>query len=284
MKLPKFERLIGWSPTKLADWDECPLRAQLKHGVKLCPCCFEEQAIQSWDKSITAPDGVVIGPETAYCSKKGEVIPKAKPLANGIALGGSLERFIDGRDNALDKKISHPTVLRIAAKLRAQFKKGLVKVEAAMNFTEGWTQELNKFAKGVWLRTKLDVLRTGAKKGLVEVIDWKTGGIDKRTGQIRASEKYDDQLSIYTTAALTADPGAARAEASLVFIEAPHSIDPVVARESCDLKRKDLPKAQKKWSLRVVAMLNDETFAPRPGFYCGWCDYSKERGGPCPVA
>lgn len=283
MKLPPFQKLVGWSPTKLGDYEQCPLMAQLKHGIKLCPCCFQETAIQSWDKPLTA-NGVTIGPETSYCSKENKVLEKPKPLANGIKLGGSLERFVAGRDNVLDPKITNPVVLRIAKKLRAQFKKGLVQVELALNFTDKWTRETNKFAKGVWLRTKLDVLRTGAKKGLVEVIDWKTGGIDKRTGQIKSSEKYDDQLSIYATAALTADPSATRAEASLVFVEALDAFDPVVARESCDLKRADLPKLQKKWSLRVVALLNDETFAPRPSPLCGWCPFSKEKGGPCPVA
>ena len=39
------------------------------------------------------------------------------------------------------------------------------------------------------------------------------------------------------------------------------------------------------WALaqRLKVMETDKHFAPRPGRYCFWCDYSKRKGGPCPV-
>lgn len=286
-KVPKtFSRLIGWSPTRLADYEQCPLMAALKHGEKLCSCCFREKAFAAWEKPLRAPDGKLVPPQTSYCVTKGELLETPKPLANGIKLGGSLERFIIGIVDALDAGITHPTVLKIAQKLRAQWKEGsrktIVEVEKPLVFNHLW-EPISPFTKGAWLRTKLDVLRIDVKSQVAEDIDWKSGGIDKRTGEIKSGAKYDDQLSIYSTALLSHDEKLKKVESSLVFIEAPHKIDPVVAVEESDLNRAQLPGAQKRWSLRVVAFHNDETFAPRPGWYCSYCNYSKEKGGPCPV-
>jgi hypothetical protein len=39
---------------------------------------------------------------------------------------------------------------------------------------------------------------------------------------------------------------------------------------------------KKKWEGRIKALFADDTFAPRPSdFACRFCDYSKEKGGPC---
>jgi len=284
MPIPKVKpKFTGWSDTRLNSYNECPFKTYLKYGLQLCPCCYAETAIVAYDKPLTAPDGVEVKPETSYCAKRKKVLEKPEALANGIELDGLIEKFILGKTKTL-ARITHPIVIQIVKKMKAGFKAGKVKPQVQYVFDAAWNA-VSKFTKGAWLRAKLDILRTDHQElGLLEVIDWKSGGIDKRTGQIRSAEKYDDQLLIYTVSALTANPEAKRAEASLVFIEAPHGIDPVVARESADLERKDLEKAQKKLSLKVVAMLNDETFAPRPGFYCRWCPYSKEGGGPCPVA
>ena len=290
-KIPKkFARLVGWSPTRLSSYEQCPLQTVLKYGEKLCPCCHREQAIQAWDKPIVAPDGTKLPPNTAYCATAKKVLETPKPLANGIKLGGSIERYINGISDTLDKGLTHPIVLKIIEKLRAQYramgqtKKSqiVVAVEKPLVFNDKW-EPISPFTRGAWLRTKLDVLRVTVKTGVAEDIDWKSGGIDKRTGQIRSGSKYDDQLSIYSTALLSDDPGLKRVESSLVFIEAPHKIDPVVAVENSDLTRKDLPAGQKRWSLRVIPFHNDETFAPRPGWYCSYCAFSKDKGGPCPV-
>lgn len=36
-----------------------------------------------------------------------------------------------------------------------------------------------------------------------------------------------------------------------------------------------------KWNQRVTRMRGDKVCAPRPGYYCNWCDYAKRKGGPC---
>jgi hypothetical protein len=41
------------------------------------------------------------------------------------------------------------------------------------------------------------------------------------------------------------------------------------------------PRLITKWQQRVDQMRGDSMCAPRPGFYCKWCDYAKAKGGPC---
>jgi hypothetical protein len=87
-------------------------------------------------------------------------------------------------------------------------------------------------------------------------------------------------LEIYGIAVLSAMPEVAEAKSSLVFLDARPPHNPMV--EGPKVTRKSLPVLQKKWEARVQPMLNDEVFAPRPGEpHCGWCDYSKAKGGPC---
>jgi len=257
-------QFTAWSPTRLADYEQCPFLAKHKHLLKTCPKCFKGRITGGFDTP-------------AVCDACGVTIVKAAPLERGSEIGASLERFVNGKGMKLHEEISHPKVVALAKELRVLHRQRKVQVEINLTFNRSW-QVVKGWSKDAWLRTKLDVLRFLVDK--LHVIDWKTGNIDKMTGNIKAApEKYDDQLEIYNVAGLTAFVGCQSATSALVFVDCGARFNPIISR--AELHRKDLPTEQAKWERRVLPMFRDDTFAPRANNGCKWCDFQKAKGGPC---
>jgi hypothetical protein len=177
--------------------------------------------------------------------------------------------------------VKHPVVLKLAADLRKAADKRRVKVELALNFDSSWSILGDRFSPRVWCRAKLDVYHQKTASSAL-VIDWKTGGVDKNTGAIKADEKYDGQLRLYTLAALCAFPTLKKATAQLVFTDCASDLDPVVSRPECDLARDGVEAEKRVWENKTAAMLNDTSFLPKSNPKCRWCAYAKGAGGPCP--
>jgi hypothetical protein len=259
------QRFTAWSPSRLDDYLRCPYLAKLKHLDKLCTVCFKGKIMGGFDTP-------------AVCDACGATIEKAEALARGTAIGDALDAHLLGNAKTPPKEIRNQLVLDVIKKCRAEVKKraGAVQVNVALTrswklFTgPGWSSE-------IWLRAKLDYRRL--VKTAAHVIDWKTGGIDKKTGEVKASEKYDDQLGLYNVVTLATLPAIEEVTSELVFLDCGPRFDPRVARPG--LKRADLPKAQQHFEKKTLAMMSDETFAPKPNGGCSWCDYCKGKGGPC---
>ena len=256
----------SWSATRLHDYELCALAAYLKHTAKLCPICFDGSIKGGYDSPAVCSSG------------KGCKIEVGAPLVRGSRLDASIEKYIMGKGD-LDKEIVNKQVLAIINKLKAAYKRKEVEAQLEIRLDANWKPVAHMF-NGVWFRGKLDALwKTGEAWS---AIDWKSGGIDKRTGKIRASNKYDDQLSLYSLATLSAFPKAEEVQGTLVFIDTPNHADPKVERPKTDLDRDGLEKAKKKWSLRVEPMMSDTIFAPKPSpDACRFCAYKKSAGGPC---
>lgn len=263
MKL-KVIPIQTWNPTKIFSYEECPLRTQLRYALKLCPHCFKGHF--GYD---------------AACDHCGLFNKKSEAQLRGIRLDEQIAVHIRG--GALDEPIPHPKVkmaVRGIVKDFAAVAKGSVEVylKHSISLSATW-EPLPKFTKAPWFWGELDVLKISKK--VADVIDWKTGGIDKKTGAVRPKGDYEDQLEIYGVAVLCSRPTVGEVHPSLVFLDARPPHDPVVQRPP--ILRRMLEKLKKRWEGRIKPMLSDDTFAPRPGTpYCGWCDYSKQKGGPCP--
>lgn len=253
--------ITSWSPSRLAKWEECARRAQYEIVQKLCPACFKGKLGGAWGE-----------PQTCGGCGKVEAIPDA--IARGTALHAEAERFIRFGGKAHKDLKAVEKLLKL---IRKDFRKGLTTIEEDLVFQPGW-EPCGKFTKGAWLRTKLDVL-TIDEDGNAEVIDWKSGGIDKRTGEVRPNPAYDAQLSIYATAVLTAYPKVRQVACVLAFIDGPPGRNEVVSGGLAT--RRDLPALQKKWGAKASVMLGDTIFAPNPSFSCRYCAFSANKGGPC---
>ena len=255
--------IVTWNPTKVFAYEECPQRTQWKYARKLCPLCFTGTV------GFDAP-----------CDTCGKKADKGPALQRGIdidtALTAELVNPIAGVGKL--KPISHtfPNTLVTEIVHELTHERLLVLPKHPISLDREW-RVLPKFTKGPWFWGELDVLVLDKKKRHARVIDWKSGGIDKKTGQPRENEHYQDQLEIYAIAVLCANPEVRVVDTSLVFVDAARS--PEVKGRT--IRRKDLVKLKAKWVERLTPMFCDTVFAPRPGWGCRFCDYRNDRGGPC---
>jgi hypothetical protein len=247
-------KVTSWSPSRYEKYTACPHRFKLEALEKLCPHCFQGQ--------LTGPWG-----EPQICAKCHAVEETPDPILRGTRLHKEIEvHILTGKK--LDPDLKH------VKKFITALKKKTPIVEVNFVFTAGW-KPTGKFTKGAWLRANVDALTIEGDGA--EVIDWKSGGIDKRTLEVRADEKYDDQLEVYGIATLCARPQVNRVQPKLVFLDAPK--DNVVERGS--IFRKELPALKAKWEKKLKPLFGDTVFAPKPSDKCRWCPFSKTKGGPC---
>jgi RecB family exonuclease len=152
-------------------------------------------------------------------------------------------------------------------RLRKRRNAGKVEVELELAFTKRWTMT-DWLAKDVYLRVKIDVVEKLPKKA-VHITDWKTG-------QVRDSSTYDDQLNLYALALL--HTGVYRqAKARLIFTDHGKTI----ARPAGEMEMGDVPFARQVWDDRAGRMLTAKDFPPNPNYTCKWCAFAKSKGGPC---
>lgn len=265
-------KFTAWSPSRLADYQQCPLMAKLKHLDKLCPICFKGRVEGGFDTP-------------AICDTCHKTIVKGEALERGTVIGKGMEDYLTSKAKAAPAEVEHRLVKKVAKEVRDRVTKGTAKIEFMVVLNRNWLP-VKGWAKDAWLRAKMDVTLFGMKKdqGHAHVIDWKTGGLEKKgalKGSPRVDPKYDDQLSLYTVATLSAFGALTKATAELVFLDTVEPHSPSVEREEATATRKMLPVLQQRWSDKLKPMMNDDQFAPAPNFGCRWCDFSKEKGGPC---
>lgn len=265
-----MSNLISWSASRYDDYQQCPRMTKHKYIDKLCPLCFKGK--------LNGKFG-----EPSICDKCGKTPPTPEPLARGSEIGLSLELYVKGKIPALHNAVQHPQIVKLANSLRAAFKKGRVEVEQMKSFDRTWKLLPPGWSPAIWVIVKMDVFhKVGA--AVAKVWDWKTGGVDKRSGnKVRVEGKYDDQLELYGIGGLATNPKLEKVDSALAFTDCGKEHDPII--EGGTIYRKDLEKLKKKWAKKVAGMLSDDTFAPKPNDRCRWCAYGKEKSegrGPCP--
>lgn len=283
----KSLRVTGWTPSRFAKWKECSRKVLLEDLMKLCPVCFQGRVSGGYDG------------EPVLCDTCSKPQPERAALERGSALDGALTNHLRGvlpqpseqlepgeraeRAQAalveahaanLIEAQRHPAISALVRKLRKL--KG-VYPQHSIVLGPGW-KAVSQFTKGAWGRLKLDILHLTPKRA--QVIDWKSGNIDKSTGEIRHRAEYNDSMLAYQIAVLSTNPQA-ECEATMAFLDAPPKLE-VPFKSLPVLKRSGLEAAQKAWEAKIAPMLADTHFAPRPSFACKWCSYSsKNNGGPC---
>jgi RecB family exonuclease len=139
-------------------------------------------------------------------------------------------------------------------------------VEQQWGFTADWTPT-GWFGADTWLRIVCDVVVL-YDDHTVDLIDFKTG------------KKYDtnqDQMDLFSTAPFMKFPEVEEVTTRLWYLDVPDP-DNVVAQT---FKRSDFERIRKEWMDRIQPMFKDKRFAPKPNNRCGWCAFSKAKGGPC---
>jgi hypothetical protein len=279
-------KVTAWSPSRFAKYKECPRKVLYEDIEKRCPVCFKGRVSGGFDgKPVTCDTCDKPQPEREALDR-GNRLDAALTLhlqgstreataQNLLAAGikpGSPEA--DEHGASLDEAVRHPKIEAMAKKLRKT--KGVF-TQAEIAVDRAW-KRVEWFSKQAWGRVKLDVLKLTPKRA--EIIDWKSGNIDKNKGEIREKAEYHDSMRLYQITVLSTHPQA-EASATMVFLDAPPKM-PDPTKSLPVLLRKDLARAREEMEKKMLPMMSDTIFAPRPGYYCSWCDFSKRVGGPCP--
>lgn len=143
---------------------------------------------------------------------------------------------------------------------------GLV-VEQMRGLTREWVP-CAPDAPNAWLRYKLDARVPTDTPHTYRVIDWKTGK--------KYIDKHRDQGNLYAVSAVFAEcPDADVAQVEFVYLDQREADIRQVPRENAPLIRANFER-------RVDLMHGAQKWSSNPTRLCGWCDYSKAKGGPCP--
>ncbi len=95
---------------------------------------------------------------------------------------------------------------------------------------------------------------------------------------LKSGKPYDshaEQLQLYATAQLSADPTFKEVEVGAVYLDSGQTL--YATRYS----REQLPELQERWSAKRLAVIHGDR-KPNPSFMaCRFCSYAASRGGPC---
>lgn len=130
-----------------------------------------------------------------------------------------------------------------------------------------WIGRPGWFGDDVWARGKADAIGIYDDNTAL-LVDWKTG------------KKYaanEEQVELFALMGFKRFPQVTAVDTRLWYTDAAPD-DNEVQRE---YTLKDAAAIERDWSKRVVPMFTDRKFAPTPNEKCGWCPFSKGKGGPC---
>lgn len=187
--------------------------------------------------------------------------PPSPAAQRGSAAHDTAERYVRGHSMLLPTKDNY--LLDVFNKFR-QWPNGDRHTELKITLTDEWTltspQNDDAYVTGV-----LDVV--GYHKGVVEIGEWKTG---------KPKDEHKEQRSLYALLGL-------RRWLPREVQVTTYYMDNTAPPARLTVKDTAEPKLIQIWDGRAKQMLTDDTCAPRPGFYCRWCPYSRDKGGPCKV-
>lgn len=132
-------------------------------------------------------------------------------------------------------------------------------VEALWGHDKSWKPTASYRETWLWIKLDLAFAASGT------VIDWKTG---------KAHDSHEDQGNLYGVAFLHRYPQHKEVNVEFAYLD-------LGELASMTVSRRNLRALQGDFEKRVAAMGTDTTFKPRPSKLCGWCSYSKTKGGPC---
>lgn len=217
-------------------------------------------------------------------------VPKNAAMQRGADLHDVVADYLTGKRPRLPAELqaAKPAIDALKAFFK-QAKKLVVKgmapnAEEEWAFTAKWGQSEWRDWANTWLRIKLDV-GWWETETRYRLRDWKTGKMSERSVQ-----EYLEQLELYALAVLLRFPHCQETAPDLYFLDTAQAYPKPDALIT--FTRKDIPRLQKTWALRVKRLLADTKFAPKPGWQCpgcwfnhstslGWKEKTAKPAGPC---
>lgn len=200
------------------------------------------------------------------CPKKSyfKVIEKLKePGSEAMERGSKIHKEGENFLKGLLEEV--PETYKLLAQELAEVKMLGAKSEVEATFTKDW-QSCGWFDAEAYLRIKIDIVV--AQDGVIRLIDIKTG-------KNKGGDTYKDQLELYALAAMLIFPDISGISAELWFVDSGEIIGTSAYKPS------QLEELKARWEKRIVPMMNDTIFAPRPSSACKWCWFSQSKTGKC---
>lgn len=184
---------------------------------------------------------------------------KSEKAARGTEIHGSIEAVLLGQSADL-----HPAARTISAVI-SEVKEKAPLVEFKLAFSRHFEAVVDWRSSDAWFRMVLDA---GYLDGKVAYIpEWKSG---------KVWDDHKDQRRLYAIGALAQWPEAETAMVTTYYLDQGKKVSVLVDRPQGTM-------LVGQFNERLEKMENERHFAPRPGNYCRWCDFSRYRGGPCRV-
>jgi hypothetical protein len=181
-------------------------------------------------------------------------------LANGRRVHDDIAKYLAKETDVMPPAVKSKQAQTLYNEFR-QFDD--VIIEKQWGFNANW-KPTAYFGKDIWLRSVIDA-------GVLYE-DMSAEVIDHKTGKNRGG--YMDQLELFATAVFCQMAPVVHVTTRLQFVEHEEV-------EIAEFPVRDRDKLIAKWNKKVEPMFNDETFNPRPGEACRFCDWSKSKGGQC---
>lgn len=244
MPTPRLVQITAWSHSRFGTYNTCPAKAKFSIIDK----------IREPDSAAGLNGTRVHLIAAAWVTRR---MPKLEP--GTIQFKKELEAVLAGKKvpRELETFEEEFSVLRAL--------KPEPHTEQEWAFDREW-EPTSWFGSQAWLRIKVDLeyLET-KKKGPIrnttaKIRDYKTGK--------KNQEEHELQRSLYALGAFLTYPDIARVEVAHWYLDA--GVEDV---QEWDLS--ELDGLKEFWIKKIEAMMNDTTFAPRPGEYCRWCWFSK---------
>jgi CRISPR/Cas system-associated exonuclease Cas4 (RecB family) len=191
------------------------------------------------------------------------VEPAGPALERGGQIHKEAEAYVRRRVPELPKSLE-----RFPAEFAALRARDDVETELQLAVTREW-RPCDWFGADAWLRIVVDATHAGVaatEAGRV-IIDYKTG---------KMYPDKVDQLDLYGLVALAYHAGVRRVDSALWYLDQGEIINRVLVRA-------EAPAVRQRWEERVVALLADERFDPKPGNACRFCWFGqggRDKGGP----
>jgi len=245
MAWAKPTHLTYWSYSRYSTYKQCPLRAKLMYLDKL--------------------------PTT-----------KNEAMDRGNEIHKLAEQFVKGEIKKIPPELASFSDDFKAVKDLKKKKPHLVSVEDTWAFRSDWSRTTWDDWQGCWVRIKLDQSHIETEPDgspALIITDVKTGKFSPQWNL----DDYLEQLDLYALGGLLVwqqlikdglkvKPRLLYTDQKVVY---PPKDEPKVYTGA------DLVPLKNRWEKRVKPMLTDRKFPPKPNNMCKWCDFSKEKGGPC---
>ena len=195
----------------------------------------------------------------AYIDKLPRIpMPADSPALRGNRIHDSIEHYLLGEREDLDPEIQEKWGEYM---FKLKNRGGIP--EQKFGFTDNWDQ-CDFDDPDAMVRGLLDAVDPN-RPGALDILEWKTG---------REYPEHAYQRSLYAVAGSLLYPDHDYISVTNVYLDKEKFTKQDFTRAAVnDLKRV--------WKERFATVLADDMFIPMPQFMCKYCDYSKQKGGPC---